>query len=74
MFDSAPAMSTEQLLDPEAMPEKVALVTAGSAGLGAQIVRALAPDFRVVSQHLSLSRSEPTWLTVAEVHQLHEQL
>ncbi|CAO2647412.1 Nn.00g083340.m01.CDS01 [Neocucurbitaria sp. VM-36] len=29
------------------IPEKVALVTAGSAGLGAQIARALAPDFRV---------------------------
>jgi NAD(P)-dependent dehydrogenase (short-subunit alcohol dehydrogenase family) len=42
-------MSTEQLLHPKATPEKVALVTAGSAGLGAQIVRALAPDFRIVS-------------------------
>jgi len=67
-------MSTEQLLDLNATPERVALVTAGSAGLGAQIVRALAPDFRVVSQHLSLRRPEWTWLTVTEVHQLHEQL
>lgn len=28
--------------------QKVALVTAGTAGLGAQIARTLAPDFRVV--------------------------
>ena len=28
--------------------QKVALITAGTAGLGAQIARALAPDFRVV--------------------------
>jgi NAD(P)-dependent dehydrogenase (short-subunit alcohol dehydrogenase family) len=28
---------------------KVALITASSAGLGAQIARAFAPDFRVVS-------------------------
>ena len=28
--------------------QKVALVTAGTAGLGAQVARALAPDFRVV--------------------------
>ena len=28
---------------------KVALITAGTAGLGAQIARALAPDFRLVS-------------------------
>lgn len=44
-----PAMSAEHPLDPNATPERVALVTAGSAGLGAQIARALAPDFRVVS-------------------------
>lgn len=31
--------------------QKVALITAGSAGLGAQVARALAPDFRVVSEH-----------------------
>lgn len=29
--------------------QKVALITASSAGLGAQIARAFAPDFRVVS-------------------------
>ena len=28
--------------------QKVALITAGTAGLGAQVARALAPDFRVV--------------------------
>ncbi len=28
--------------------QKVALITAGSAGLGAQIARVFAPDFRVV--------------------------
>lgn len=28
--------------------QKVALITAGTAGLGAQIARTLAPDFRVV--------------------------
>jgi NAD(P)-dependent dehydrogenase (short-subunit alcohol dehydrogenase family) len=31
--------------------QRVALVTAGSAGLGAQIARVLAPDFRVVSDN-----------------------
>lgn len=30
--------------------QKVALITAGTAGLGAQVARVLAPDFRVVSQ------------------------
>jgi len=30
--------------------QKVALITAGTAGLGAQVARALAPDFRVVSK------------------------
>lgn len=30
---------------------KVALITASSAGLGAQIARAFAPDFRVVCSH-----------------------
>jgi NAD(P)-dependent dehydrogenase (short-subunit alcohol dehydrogenase family) len=29
--------------------QKVALITAGTAGLGAQIARVLAPDFRLVS-------------------------
>jgi NAD(P)-dependent dehydrogenase (short-subunit alcohol dehydrogenase family) len=28
--------------------QKVALITAGTAGLGAQVARVLAPDFRVV--------------------------
>jgi len=37
------------------MPEKVALITAGSAGLGAQIARVLASDFRVVSRRNDLS-------------------
>lgn len=32
--------------------QKVALITASSAGLGAQVARVLAPDFRVVSIHL----------------------
>lgn len=31
--------------------QKVALITAGSAGLGAQIARVLAPDFRLVCKH-----------------------
>lgn len=43
-------MPDEHLPGPKVTPERVALVTAGSAGLGAQIARALAPDFRVVSQ------------------------
>jgi hypothetical protein len=30
--------------------QKVALITAGSAGLGAQIARVLAPDFRLVCE------------------------
>lgn len=30
--------------------QKVALITAGTAGLGAQVARVLAPDFRVVSK------------------------
>jgi len=33
-----------------AVIQKVALITAGSAGLGAQIARVLAPDFRLVCQ------------------------
>lgn len=37
------------------MPEKVALITAGSAGLGAQIARVLATDFRVVRRRNSPS-------------------
>jgi NAD(P)-dependent dehydrogenase (short-subunit alcohol dehydrogenase family) len=36
------------------MPERVVLITAGSAGLGAQIARVLAPDFRVVCRRNSL--------------------
>jgi NAD(P)-dependent dehydrogenase (short-subunit alcohol dehydrogenase family) len=43
-------MSADHLFDLKVTPERVALVAAGSAGLGAQIARALAPDFRVVSQ------------------------
>jgi len=35
---------------PMAAVQKVALITAGTAGLGAQIARALAPDFRLVSE------------------------
>ena len=31
--------------------QKVALITAGTAGLGAQVARVLAPDFRVVSKY-----------------------
>jgi NAD(P)-dependent dehydrogenase (short-subunit alcohol dehydrogenase family) len=46
-------MSAGYLVEPKAASERVALVTAGSAGLGAQIVRTLAPDFRVVSLQLS---------------------
>jgi NAD(P)-dependent dehydrogenase (short-subunit alcohol dehydrogenase family) len=35
--------------------QKVALITASSAGLGAQVARALAPDFRIVSSvHLGI--------------------
>lgn len=33
--------------------QKVALITASSAGLGAQIARAFAPDFRIVSRQLT---------------------
>jgi NAD(P)-dependent dehydrogenase (short-subunit alcohol dehydrogenase family) len=43
-------MSDERKQSLPSAPQKVALVTAGSAGLGAQIARVLAPDFRVVSQ------------------------
>jgi NAD(P)-dependent dehydrogenase (short-subunit alcohol dehydrogenase family) len=35
---------------------KVALITASSAGLGAQIARVFAPDFRVVRSHCSQNR------------------
>jgi NAD(P)-dependent dehydrogenase (short-subunit alcohol dehydrogenase family) len=35
---------------------KVALITASSAGLGAQIARVFAPDFRVVRLHTPLFR------------------
>jgi NAD(P)-dependent dehydrogenase (short-subunit alcohol dehydrogenase family) len=66
-------MSAGYLVEPKAASERVALVTAGSAGLGAQIVRTLAPDFRVVSLQLSLRWSQRTLLTIAEVYQLHEQ-
>ena len=34
--------------------QKVALITAGTAGLGAQIARTLAPDFRIVGERLTL--------------------
>lgn len=50
IFEPVTAMSADHLRDLKATPGRVALVTAGSAGLGAQIARALAPDFRVVSQ------------------------
>ena len=36
--------------------QKVALITAGTAGLGAQVARTLAPDFRVVGDVGVLSR------------------
>jgi hypothetical protein len=40
--------------------QKVALITAGTAGLGAQIARALAPDFRLVSEvHLCNTTTMP---------------
>ena len=40
--------------------QKVALITAGTAGLGAQIARALAPDFRLVSEaHLRVKTPVP---------------
>jgi NAD(P)-dependent dehydrogenase (short-subunit alcohol dehydrogenase family) len=32
------------------MSQKVVLITAGSAGLGAQIARVFAPDYQVVSK------------------------
>ncbi|KAI4804951.1 NAD(P)-binding protein [Aureobasidium sp. EXF-8845] len=35
------------------MPNRVALITAGSAGLGAQIARVLAPDFRVCVNYMN---------------------
>jgi hypothetical protein len=38
--------------------QKVALITAGSAGLGAQIARVLAPDFRLVCEHGHPERSD----------------
>lgn len=65
-------MSNECHDDSGAAPIKVALITAGSAGLGAQIARVLAPDFRIVSQYPSLTRSYWALLTVPAVHQLHE--
>lgn len=37
--------------------QKVALITAGTAGLGAQIARTLAPDFRIVGGRLPFSCS-----------------
>lgn len=45
------------------VPEKVALVTAGSSGIGAGVVRALAPTHRVVV----LARSEATDAIAGEV-------
>jgi hypothetical protein len=42
-----PFLSTHQ--EGKMSVQKVALVTASSAGLGAQVARVLAPDFRVVS-------------------------
>jgi hypothetical protein len=50
-----PSSSTGQYLSRTISPspimsvQKVALITASSAGLGAQVARVLAPDFRVVS-------------------------
>jgi len=41
--------------------QKVALITAGTAGLGAQIARVLAPDFRVVRAIPSQVRRDVEW-------------
>jgi NAD(P)-dependent dehydrogenase (short-subunit alcohol dehydrogenase family) len=63
-------MSIEHKQSLTSAPQRVALVTAGSAGLGAQIARVLAPDFRVVRHS---GRSCGIMLTCSAVHQLHEQ-
>ena len=41
-------MTFQDVCNSQDVPQRVALITAGSAGLGAQIARCLAPDFRVV--------------------------
>jgi len=41
---------------------KVALITASSAGLGAQIARVFAPDFRVVRAEIPFSHMFSTYL------------
>ncbi|KAL9095416.1 MAG: hypothetical protein Q9165_002287 [Trypethelium subeluteriae] len=43
--------------------QKVALVTAGTAGLGAQVARALAPDFRVVINYANNAERAQALLT-----------
>jgi hypothetical protein len=46
---TTPNFSNLLRIIPQSMSvQKVALITAGSAGLGAQIARVFAPDFRVV--------------------------
>lgn len=51
--------------------QKVALITAGTAGLGAQVARMLAPDFRIV--HPFHPRYETALLRTFQGNQLREQ-
>ena len=51
--------------------QKVALITAGTAGLGAQIARVLAPDFRVVST--TIIKPEVSQTYCLSGHQLRKQ-
>ncbi|OCK76309.1 oxidoreductase ucpA [Lepidopterella palustris CBS 459.81] len=52
--------------------QKVALITAGSAGLGAQIARVLAPDFRIVINYSSnSSRAESLLEELSAVPSTH---
>jgi NAD(P)-dependent dehydrogenase (short-subunit alcohol dehydrogenase family) len=48
------------------MTAKVALITASSAGLGAQCVRALAPNFRIVINYFSRPEKAQTIISEAE--------
>ncbi|KAF1979941.1 oxidoreductase ucpA [Bimuria novae-zelandiae CBS 107.79] len=52
--------------------QKVALITASSAGLGAQVARVLAPDFRVVINYASnASRAEQLVAELSQIPSTH---
>lgn len=54
--------------------QKVALITAGSAGLGAQIARVFAPDFRVVINYANnTARAESLLHELSQIPSTHQQ-